>query len=126
MDHNELYTTIVNFLLCELSTNHISTNECKKIYSSVIKGQMDNSLSVIHKIEVILKDCNEYLLQKLWFQIIKTCPCSDIINVFKKEVKCRKFDNLWSQEVFEYRSIEESQIFDVLPTTSSCKLHLIT
>lgn len=123
MENHEIYSDIVSYLLSVLESDEIINTECKKIYSTLIKVQMNQNLNFTYKIQVILKDCNENLLQKLWFHVFKKSHCTDAINVFKNEVLSRKFDNLWCQDVLNHHPLlcETGSTSTAQPSTSSCK-----
>lgn len=124
MENSEIYTSIVTFLSQLLNSKEISDSDCRNVYSTIIKVQFDNCLNNFAKIQTILEECTEYVLQKLWFHIVKPSHCNDIIHVFQNEVFRRKSYAHWCLDVYNYDLEEDNRndIFDNLPSTSSCKL----
>lgn len=116
----KIYNEIITFLLNVLENDDsIPHNEVKKIYSCIISALMNEKLDSIQKIERLLKNCSEYLLQKLWFNIFKKYQFHQISVIFQSEISTRNFvRNLWCQEVFN----NSFQLDDTEPVPSSSAL----
>lgn len=107
----KLYNQIVTYLLNVLKTDEIHHHASKNIYSTIIKTQMNINFSVNEKIAEILKSCNELLLQKLWFQVVKRCQIFDILEIFNREINDRDFrDSLWCQDVLNHIMLSPQDI----------------
>lgn len=115
----KIYDNMIAYILTVLESDEITNSECKKMYSSIIKGQMDASFSITEKIASIFKTCNEYVLQKLWFNVLKKkCYLSDIINILKNELIERDLHSLWCQDVFNATDSSEEVICSAAPSTA--------
>lgn len=97
---SQIYNRMVDFLLTILESEEICHQTCKILYSIIIKSERVESSSYSDKIKILLKNCDEYVLKKLWFEIFKNCYSNNIIDIFKNELIDRSFrDSLWCQEV---------------------------
>lgn len=97
---SKVYHEIVTFLLNILNNDEIIFDECKRVFSSIIKIELNSTNKIDEKIISLLKTCNEYILQQLWFHVFKKSQIPDLINILKKEIRSRDFlHNLWCQEV---------------------------
>ena len=97
---SQIYNKTVDFLLTILESEEICHQTCKRPYSSIIKTERIQNSNYDEKIKTLLKTCDEFVLQKLWFRIFKNCYSNDIKDIFKNELSDRSFFNsLWCQEV---------------------------
>ena len=85
--------------LSSLNNSVNNYDEIKKIYSSIITIEMNKLLNVSEKISMLLKNCNENILQQLWLNVLKKSQSSSLIDIFKNELSIRDFHhNLWCHE----------------------------
>lgn len=113
----QLYNKAVDFLLTILESEEICHRTCKRLYSTIIKTERVEKINYNEKIKLILKNCDEYVLQKLWCEIFKNCYLNDVIDIFKNELSDRSFCNsLWCQEVWNHQtqpSVDVQQLCQV-------------
>lgn len=125
--YSEIFNQIIENLLVVFNRGVMSVEECQKIYPVIIKIQLYN-LPFLEKIKDILKSCDEYLLQNLWFNVFKKLPDDKILNIFQNEIESRSFcKNLWCHEIYQHHNPNQERqniLEQNLPSSSSELLFL--